>query len=120
MVTVTSYQKRTNTENGEEFFTLDLESSTVELVRSKSGRMYATKRMCSIGCTFNEESCKALIGTTIEGNIHKTECQPYEVVDKNTGEIRTSNHRYEYYKEGEEPAVKKNASLVATEELVNA
>ena len=119
MVTVTSYQKRTNTETGEEFFTLDLESSNVELVRSKTGRMYATKRTCSIGCTFDEESCKALVGTVLKGDIHKTECQPYEVVDKKTGEIRISEHRYEFYMEGEMPPVKET-SLIATEELVGA
>jgi hypothetical protein len=119
MVTVTSYQKRKNAETGEEFFTLDLESSSVELVRSKSGRMYATKRTCSIGCTFNEESCKALVGTTLNGEIHKTEVQPYEVIDKNTGEVRISEHRYEFYMEGEKPPVSET-SLVAKEELVSA
>jgi hypothetical protein len=119
MVTVTSYQKRTNTETGEEFFTLDLESSTVELVRSKAGKLYATKRSCSIGSTFNEEGCKALVGTVLKGDIQKTECQPYEVVDKKTGEIRISEHRYEFYMEGEQPPVKE-ASLVAKEELIEA
>ena len=119
MVIVKSYQKRTNTETGEEFFTLDLESSAVELVRSKSGRMYATKRTCSIGCTFDEETCKALVGTVLKGDIHKTECQPYEVVDKNTGEVRISEHRYEFFMDGEQPPISET-SLVAKEELVSA
>ena len=119
MVRIVDYQKRTNIETGEEFFTLDLESSSVELVRSKSGKMYATKRSCSIGCTFDEESCKALVGTVLKGDIQKTECQPFEVVDKNTGEVRTSNHRYEFFMDGEQPPVEET-SIVAIEELVSA
>lgn len=119
MVTVVNYNKRINAETGVEFFTLDLQSSSIDLVRSKNGRMYATKRTCSIGSTFDEESCKALIGTTLEGNISKVECEPYEMIDKNSGEIRVSHHRYEFFMEGETPPeVKVETSLIATEELV--
>lgn len=120
MVTVKSFEKRTNHLKDEKFFTLTLEGG-VELVGSKSGRVYATKRSCSIGSTLDEASCQALIGTTLEGDIRRVNCEPYEVVDKTTGEVRMSDHRYEYFKDGEIPSeVIKETSLVATEELIEA
>jgi hypothetical protein len=121
MIIIQSFEKRTNTQTGEEFYSLIVENSTVDLVRSKSEKMYATKWSCSLSCTFDEPTCQALIGTSLEGNIHRVECEPYEVVDKNTGEIRVSDHRYEFFKEGEDPSiVVANTNLVATEELVGA
>lgn len=118
MVTVKSFEKRTNHLTDEDFFTLTLEGG-VELVRSKAGRMYATKKTCSIGSTFDEATCKSLVGLELDGSIQRVPCEPFEVTDRETGEIRISDHRWEYFKEGEQPSVLVGeTSLVAKEELV--
>lgn len=63
MVTITDYNKRQNTA-GDTFFTLTLQSG-IELVRSKStGKLYATAKKTTISSTFDEQTCKSLLGTS--------------------------------------------------------
>ena len=96
MITVTSYQQRTAQE-GREYFTLELSSDDLELVVSQqTGRYYATVRKCYIPTTFPDPICRAMIGKQLPGNIIRTECEPYEFVIPETGEIITRSHRYEY------------------------
>lgn len=100
MVKIIDYKQRTNSE-GEEFFALILQGG-LELVKSKeTGRYYATGKTTSITSTFTEDVCKSLIGQEITGSIRKVECDPYEYTIKETGEIVTLEHRWEYFKEGE-------------------
>jgi hypothetical protein len=44
--------------------------------------------------TFNEITCKSLIGTQLPGQGKAVE--PYEYTDRATGEIVEMTHRYEY------------------------
>ena len=96
MLTVTAYQKRA-TKDGRDFFTLELTSDDLEMVCSqKTGRYYATVRKCSMPTTFPETICKTMVGKTLPGSITKMQCEPYEFVVPETGELIVRQHRYEY------------------------
>lgn len=76
MVKIISAEKRMNSE-GESFNALILQGG-VELVMSKeTGRFYATAKQASVPSTFDEETCKDLIGTELPGSVKKVECEPY-------------------------------------------
>jgi hypothetical protein len=95
MVRIVNFQKRT-TEQGREFFTLELQGG-VEIVKSQeTGKSYMTARKASMSSTFDELTCQSLIGTELPGSIKKLECEAYSYTIKDTGEIITLNHRFEY------------------------
>lgn len=95
MVTIINYKKRT-ADDGREFFALEVNGG-VEMVKSnETGNFYATSKKTSISSTFGEVTCKALIGTQIAGTVQKVECEPYEYVSKDTGEVMLLQHRYIY------------------------
>jgi hypothetical protein len=54
MITIVDYKQRTN-QDGEPFIALVLEGD-MELVKSESGRYYATARRTSIPSSFTEET----------------------------------------------------------------
>ena len=95
MVTIVDY-KAFQKENGEKFYSLVVQGG-VEAVKSKeSGRTYLTAKTTNLACTFNEITCKSLIGTQLPGQIRKVEVEPYDYTDRTTGEIVEMTHRYEY------------------------
>jgi len=100
MVTVTDYKERVN-QKGEPFYALVLQGG-LELVKSKeTGNYYATAKSASISTTFDEMTCKGLIGQQLPGSIQRVETEPYEFIARETGEIMTLSHRWVYLKEGE-------------------
>ena len=100
MVTIVDYRAHESSE-GKPFFSLVLQGD-MEMVKSKeSGRFYATARKATISSTFSEEVCKQMVGKTLKGTIVKVETEPYEYVAKETGEVLTLHHRYEYVPEAE-------------------
>lgn len=95
MVTITDYALRKNAE-GEEFFALILQGG-IEMVKSKAtNKFYATSKRCSIPSTFDEQTCKAIIGQQLPGVIRKVECESYQITVPETGEILQLNYRWEY------------------------
>jgi hypothetical protein len=96
MVTIVDYKKRENAE-GKEFMSLTVEGD-VELIKSsKTGKFYATAKRTSIVSTFDEETCKRIVGKSIPGAIVKVESEPYEYeIPGSSGETVTLNHKYEY------------------------
>lgn len=100
MVTVIDYSERTNAE-GKNFFALVIQGG-LEMVKShNTGKYYATARKASIVSTFDERTCKSLIGSQIPGAIHKVSCDTYDYTIKETGEIIQLSHSYVYLPEGE-------------------
>ena len=101
MVTIINFKER-ETEDGKSFFVLEAQGG-IEMVQSKAtGKFYATARKTSIATTFDEMTCKALIGTQMQGEIIKEQCEPYELTVKETGEIITLNHRFVYTQQASE------------------
>ncbi|MGK4566310.1 hypothetical protein [Flavobacterium sp. 3HN19-14] len=98
MVRIINYQKR-QTEEGKEFFILELQGG-IEMVKSQqSGKFYVTARKATISSTFDEMTCQALIGTELPGKVMKVSCEPYDYTIKDTGEVITLTYRFEYSEE---------------------
>lgn len=100
MVTIIDFSVRENTE-GEKFCVLILQGG-IELIKSKAtGRYYATSKRCQIPSTFDELTCKSVIGEKLAGSIQKRPCDSYKYTVQETGEIIDLNYRWEYLPEGE-------------------
>ena len=98
MVRIVNYKKR-QAEDGKEFFVLEI-TGGIEMVMSNStGQFYATAKKAYLASTFDEETCKALVGSEMPGSIIKAECEPYEYTIRDTGEVITLNYRYVYLPE---------------------
>lgn len=96
MVTVQSYAIRER-KDGSTFITLQL-TGGLEMLRSNAtGSMYATVRSCYVPSTLDLATAKSLIGTQLPGQIQKQECDPYEWVNKQSGEVMMLNYTYAYF-----------------------
>lgn len=98
MVRIIDYKTRTS-EDGKQFFTLEIQGGIEMVLSQTTSNFYATARKSSITTTFNEQTCKALIGTEMPGNIEKQECDAFEYTIEDTGEIITLTHKYMYVPE---------------------
>ena len=117
MVRIINYKKR-ETEDGKEFFVLELQGG-IEMVKSKeTGKFYVTARKASISSTFDELTCQALIGTELPGKVEKMECEAYEYVIKDTGEVITLTHRFEYVEEEKATAPKVEMSKLSFNDVM--
>ena len=85
--------------DGETFYALIVEGS-VEPVRSeKTGRIYFSTRRATVPTTFDERTCKKVIGTEFEGEVRKKVCEPYKYIIEDTGEEIELSHRWEFVDE---------------------
>lgn len=95
MVTIINFKER-QTEDGKSFFVLEAQGG-IEMIQSKvTGNYYATAKKAFIPATFDEITCKALVGTQMQGEIIREDCEPYEYINKETGEVVMLSHRYVY------------------------
>jgi hypothetical protein len=99
MVTIVDTQERTNSLTGEKFNVLILQGD-LDIVQSAEGRFYATARKTSISATFDQATCKMMIGRTLPGSIIKQACEPYDYTIQQTGEVIQLSHRYGYSPSG--------------------
>jgi hypothetical protein len=117
MVRITNYQRRV-TEQGKEFFTLELQGG-IEVVKSQeTGRSYMTAKKASMSCTFDELTCQSLLGTELPGAVKKVQCEEYSYTIRETGEVITLSHRFEYT-DTEEPVVTKDVGKTTLEEFMS-
>jgi hypothetical protein len=100
MVRIIDYKVRQNSD-GEPFLALIVQGG-ISLVKSQeTGMYYATAKKASIPSTFDEETCKSLIGQELEGSIERVQCEPYEYTVEDTGEVLTLDHHWVFVKEGD-------------------
>ena len=105
MVTVSGYAVRQN-QQGEEFVVLILQGD-LEMVRSQeTGNFYATAKKCTITSTFSKQITTEMVGKQLPGRIVKEDCEAYDYLVPETGEIVEMSHRWTYVPEGEERKVK--------------
>ncbi len=98
MVKIIDYKLRENNE-GESFFVLIVQGAPEVLVSKDSGKAYVTSRKASVSCTFDETTCKSLIGSSLTGQIIKVETdEPYEYTAP-TGEVIELTYRWEFVNE---------------------
>ena len=99
MVQVTNFHE-VETKEGKTFISLEL-TGGLELVQSQTtGKMYATVRKCRIPSTFDANIAKMMVGTQLDGDVVRVETDPYDYVNKRTGEITTLQHSYAYRPKG--------------------
>ena len=99
MVTISSYAVRTRKDKTT-FISLELTGS-VEVVQStNTGKFYATVRKTSIPSTFSEEIAKGIVGTQLKGEVVRITTDPYNFVDKRTGDVIQLQHSYAFSPEG--------------------
>lgn len=117
MVRIIGYKQREQ-EDGSPFFVLELQGG-VEMVRSEeTNQFYATAKKANVTSTFDEETCKALVGTEMPGNIVKRKVEPYTYVVKETGEELTLEHRWIFVpEEKEQPKEERVGDQLKTKEL---
>ncbi|WP_126244380.1 hypothetical protein [Chitinophaga rhizosphaerae] len=95
MVTIKNFKVHADAQ-GKSFVSLEL-IGDIEMIQSKqSGRFYATVRKCFISSTFDETTARLMVGKSIEGNIVKQECEPYDFIMHETGEAVKLTHQYAY------------------------
>ena len=100
MVTIVDFKSYTR-EDGSIFNSLIVQGG-VEAVKSQTtGKMYLTAKTARVPSTFNEITCKSLIGQQLPGSVHKVVTDPYEYAIPDSGEIVSLSHRYEYVAEQE-------------------
>ena len=100
MVTIVDYKTFEN-EDEEKFHVLIVQGG-LEAVRSKgTGQTYFTAKTARVSCTFDENTCKSLIGTEIPGTIRNVEVEPYEMINSQTGEVTMYSKRNVFIGEGE-------------------
>jgi len=99
MVTVTNYVVRKRKDDTT-FIALEI-SGSLEIIQSQSsGGFYASVRKCFIPSTFSEEVAKMMIGQQIEGEVVRIQTEPYDYLNKRTGELMTLTHAYSYRPKG--------------------
>lgn len=95
MVTVSGYAER-KSQDGSKFYALILQGGMEMVLSEETGRYYATAKQASITSTFDELTCKGLVGSKLPGRISKVKCEPFDYTVKETGEVITLTHRWTY------------------------
>ena len=94
MVTISSYEARQGTDGV--FFVLVLQGD-VEFVQSQTtGMPYATVKKTTMPSTFDEATCKSLIGKKMPGSIVKMTVDEYEFTIPETKDVVILDYTYVY------------------------
>ncbi|AZA52764.1 hypothetical protein [Chryseobacterium sp. G0201] len=108
MVRIISYKTRQK-EDGTSFYILEVQGGIEMVLSQATGQYYATAKKATISTTFDEETCKGLIGAEMSGKVAKITTEPYQYTIKESGEEVTLNHKYIYLPEGVESSEEKLA-----------
>lgn len=100
MVTIQNYITRKSKKGGT--FNVLVLSGGVEPVKNANGKTYFTSRTCTVASSFDEQTCKDLIGSKFPGSIEKVECDPYEYTIPNTNNTVTLSYKWDYVDSVEE------------------
>jgi hypothetical protein len=95
MVTINGYAER-ESGDGRKFYALIIQGGLEMVLSEETGRYYATAKQASITSTFDEATCKGLVGKQLPGRITRIQCDPYEYTIKETGEVITLSTRWTY------------------------
>ena len=95
MVRVIAIKKSTSSE-GKDFISLKVQGGIEAIQSQTTGRMYLTSRVAYVPTTFDEAMAEELIGTSIQGTVKRVQSDPYEYTIKDTGEVVTLSHSFEY------------------------
>lgn len=88
--------KNIKTETGDGFNMLIVQGGLEPILSKTTGRTYLTMRKAYVSTTFDIATCKSLIGSDLQGNIHKVKCEPYSYVVPESGEEIILSHNWQY------------------------
>lgn len=98
MVTIKDYKTITK-EDGEKFYALIVQGGVEPTKSENTGRLYFTARTANVPTTFDETTCKSVLGTSFDGHILKVQCESYDYTVESTGEVIELSHRWQYVDE---------------------
>ncbi|MBD8349288.1 hypothetical protein [Dysgonomonas sp. HGC4] len=98
MVTIVGF-KQCESKDGKQFVALEIQGELRLIQSETTGKFYLTANKTSISTSFPLQVCQTLLGKQLPGNVDKVECEPYEYVNKETGEVLTLFHTYVYSSE---------------------
>lgn len=87
--------------DGSEFNVLVVQGGIEAVKSQETGKTYFTARKANVPCTFDENTCKSLVGSDFAGKIERVEVEPYEYTVPTTGETIVLQHSYQYVSEDE-------------------
>lgn len=96
MVTIIGVKLSENTE-GKSFVSLKLQGGTEAVQSQQTGKFYLTAKTCYIPSTFSPVEAEALVGSKIPGKVLRVATEPYAYTIKETGEVISLAHSYEYH-----------------------
>lgn len=98
MVRIINYKTRQK-EDGTEFYLLEVQGG-IEMIKSQTtGQYYATAKKATVSTTFDEDTCRGLVGSEFPGKVVKIQTEPYQYTIKDSGETITLEHRFVYLPE---------------------
>ncbi|PHQ30891.1 hypothetical protein [Leeuwenhoekiella nanhaiensis] len=103
MVRIVGFKQREK-EDGTPFFILELQGGIEMTLSKETGQFYATAKKAYVTSTFDEQTCKALVGSEMPGSIQKKEVEPYTYVVQETGEELILHHRWVFVPESDNTA----------------
>lgn len=95
MVTIVDF-KPIQKDDGSEFYALVVQGGIEAVTSKETNRVYLTARKANVATTFNELTCKSLVGSELPGMVKRVEVEPYQYTVESTGELLTLSHSYVY------------------------
>ena len=95
MVKIVDYKLSEN-QDGKEFVSLKIQGGIEAIQSQQTGRFYLTAKTCFIPSTFDLRAAEALVGSEMPGKVSRVAAESYQYTVKETGEVLTLSHRYEY------------------------
>jgi hypothetical protein len=91
VVTITNY-KEVQTEDGREFVSIELQSEAKLIQSPTTGNFYLTVNKTRVTTALPVDVCKTLVGQKLPGTVEKIHVEPYESINKETGEVKTLHY----------------------------
>ncbi|GHV17340.1 hypothetical protein FACS1894179_08990 [Bacteroidia bacterium] len=95
MVTITNY-KEVQTADGRQFVSIELQSEPKLVQSSTTGNFYLTVNKTRVTTALSVDVCKTLVGQQLPGTVEKIQVEPYESINKETGEVKVLHHVFVY------------------------
>lgn len=104
--------KVSENKEGKEFISLKLQGGAESVQSLQTGKFYLTARTCYISCTFTQSVAEGFIGSELPGKVVRVNSDAYQYTIKETGEVISLSHRYEFIPETKaERRVRENAAV---------
>lgn len=98
MVTIVGV-KEVEAQDGKTFTSIELQGEPQLLQSATTGNYYLTANKTRVTTMIPIEVCKMLIGKQLSGTVEKVQVEPYQHINKDTGEVRTLDYGYIYQPE---------------------